>query len=141
MNQIKSKVYYEILTGNILAITPESQGSVEETTKEMDMTIYPELQRKNINDVDFIELEYGAMATTFNNLKSIKINLESKALECAYYSTEELQAIQTQDQTSQDPSTRIADISNYLLDQSDMISNIEDLIIQTELNKITEGMI
>lgn len=34
MNQVKSKAYYDIETGNVLIITGEYQGDVINTTKE-----------------------------------------------------------------------------------------------------------
>lgn len=140
MNQIKAKVYYEVATGNVLTVTSEMSGTVEQTTKEQDMAVYPDLKDKKPEDIDFIELDYGTLASTFNNVKSYSINLETKALNLIYFTAEELQAEQTQAQASQDLNTRVSDISNYLLSQTDMISGIEDQILQTEINKLTEGM-
>ena len=139
--EIKSKVYYEITTGNVIHITPEFIGFVERT-KDQDMSTYVALKDKNINDVDFIELEYGTLLSIFNNLKSFHINLELKSLEYEYYTAEELQAMQSQDQESQILNNRISDISDYLQQQSDnVITDFEDYILQKELNKTLEGMI
>lgn len=141
MKEIKAKIYYEIATGNILTITSEMAGEVEENTKEQDCTIYPQLQDKDINNIDFIELEYGTFASIFTNIKSYKINLETKALECEYYTAEELQAMQNQEQESQVLTNRVNDISDYLNQQSsDTIADFENYILQNEINKITEGM-
>lgn len=140
MNQIKSKVYYEIATGNILTITSEMEGTIEETTKDQDMTIYPELQDKNVNDIDFIELEYGTLASIFQGCKTFKIDLESRALKCEYFTDEELQAIKDQYENDQYQSDRTEGILNYLTEKNDMIPSVEDYIMQAEINKITEGM-
>lgn len=141
MNQVKAKVYYEIATGNVLIVTSESQGSVIETTKEHDMGIYPELKYKNIDEVDFIELEYGALTSTFANLKSYSVNIKTKQLELNHYTLEELEYMKIKYQEDEILNNRINDISNYLLEQQgESLRNFEDLVIQAELNKIMEGM-
>lgn len=141
MAQIKAKVYYELLTGNVLIITPECQGSVLETTKKQDIKIYPELKGKDENEVDFIELEFGTLGSIFNNEKSYYVDIKTKKLKVDYYSNEELQDIKDKYQKSQSLNNRVYDISDYLYQQSkDTISAFENYIIQTELNKTMEGM-
>lgn len=90
MDELKSKVYYLIISGQILLVTSEMSGSIQETTKEQDMTIYPELKDKNISEVDFIELEYGTLASTLKNIKSYSVNLSTKTLDCVYLTQEEI---------------------------------------------------
>lgn len=138
--EVKAKVYYDISNGNILTITPEAQGAVKETTKEEDIELYPALKEYNIKQIEFLELEYGLLSTLFYNLKSYSVNIETKELDLVYYNDSELQAAQDKwDEAAID--VRVNNISKYLLDQqSDVISSFEDFIMQTELNKITEGM-
>lgn len=140
MDKIKSKIYYEISIGNILVITSEKQGiDLEERTKQEDMDIYPQLKDKTIDEVDYIELEYGTLATIFNNsLKSCLVNLETKSLDCVYYTKEELDIIEQQEQLNQVLNNRVSDISQYLSSNKTTVADVEDLIIQTELNKILE---
>lgn len=141
MKQIGAKVYYEIATGNVLITTSECRGSVVETTKEQDMEIYPQLKDKNINEVDFIELEYGTLASTFTNLKSYNVDIKNKQLKVDYYTHDELKIFKEQENQMQSFNNRVLDISDYLKEQqSESISIFEDLIIQTELNKVMEGM-
>ncbi len=141
MKQIGAKVYYEIATGNVLIITSECRGSVVETTKNQDMEIYPQLKVKNIDEVDCIELEYGTLASIFSNLKSYYVDLKTKQLKVDYYTPEELQVFKDKENEIQSFNNRVSDISDYLSDQqSESISIFEDLIIQTELNKVMEGM-
>ena len=138
MNQ--ARIYYLISTGAILVITSECQGCVEKTTKEQDMAIYEQLKDKTVDEIDFIELEYGTLASTFNNVKSYSINLETKTLDVVYLMQEELQVTQTQEQEIQDLNSRISDISTYLTEQNNQsISDIEDYILQSEQNKILNG--
>ena len=141
MKQIGAKVYYEIATGNVLIITSECQGSVIETTKEQDMEIYSELKGKDENEVDFIELEFGILGSIFNNTKSYCVDIKNKKLKVDYYSNEQLQDIKDKYQESQSLNNRVYDISDYLYQQSkDTISDFENYILQTELNKTMEGM-
>ena len=86
---IKAKVYYEKSTGIVLTITPELHGSVKENTKDEDFKFYPTLKDININEVDYIELEYGTLETILNNIKSYKVNIENNQLECVYYTQAE----------------------------------------------------
>lgn len=140
MNHVKAKVYYLISTGEVLTITPECQGSVEPTTKEQDMNLYEQLKTYNIDEVDFTELEYGTLANTFTNAKSYSINLETKKLEVAYYTQEELeemkQKYEQQTQEVQSLNSKISDISEYLNQNTATIADIEDYILQKEQNKI-----
>lgn len=142
MNQISAKVYYEVITGKILVITSEMQGLIETTTKEEDMKTYEQLKSHNIDEVDYIELEYGTLASTFNNAKSYSVNLETKQLEVTYYIPEELNSMQQQNQVAQELNSRISDISTYLSNSSETtIADVENSILEIEKNKIiNEGI-
>lgn len=138
MNKIKSKIYYEINSGNILTITGE--GDIVERTKESDLQFYPELEGRNMDEVDFIELEYGTLAVTFNNAKSYSINLKNKQLEVVHFTEEELNTMRKQNQETQDLNTRVGDISTYLASSDEnTIANIENSILEIEKNKIING--
>lgn len=141
MNQVKSKIYYLVSTGEVLTITSEIQGALEPTTKEYDMTVYPKLKDKDISKINYVELEYGTLETTFNNAKSYKVNIETEQLEVIYYTEEELTAMQQQNQEVQELNTRISDISQYLNSNEMTITDVEDLILKSEQNKITEGVV
>lgn len=140
MNKIKAKIYFLVSTGEVLVITSEMQGSVEPTTKEKDMEDYSQLNDKSIDDIDYIELEYGTLANTFTNSKSYSINLETKSLDVVYFTQEELDAMKIKDQETQDLNSRVSDIAEYLNSNEKTIAAVEDLILQSEQNKILEGM-
>lgn len=141
MNQVGTKIYYSIASGKVLQVTSEMQGCVEPTTKEQDVLTYSTLQNNNIDEIDYIQLEYGTLATTFNNAKSYKVNLETKKLEVDYYTKEELEVIGQQSQEAQALNSRISDISTYLLNSDETtISDIENSLLEIEKNKILEGM-
>lgn len=141
MNQVPSKVYYKISTGDVIIITTECQGDIDTTTKEQDMKSYSALENININDVDFLTIPYGKLSSTFENVKSYLINVETKELELDYYNDEELECMKNEEIQADLLGYRISDISQYLSEQpSESISTIENFIIQTELNKVMEGM-
>jgi len=140
MNQIKAKVYYLISTGEVLIVVSEMQGDIEESTKEQDIEIYPQLKSININEVDYIELDYGTLSNVFNNSKSYKVNIETKKLEVIYYTQEELNAMQQQSQKNEDLNARINDITEYLSNSDETtIADLENSILQKEQNKINNG--
>lgn len=93
MAQIKSKVYYEIATGNVLTITSESEGGVIEKNKNDDMTECEQLKSYNENEVDYIELEYGTSLITCNNAKSFNVDLATKKLQVEYLTQSEIDEI------------------------------------------------
>ena len=45
-NKIGMKVYYDLNSGNVIVITPESAGIVVETTREQDFKLYKALDDK-----------------------------------------------------------------------------------------------
>jgi hypothetical protein len=140
MKQNNARVYYKKSTGEVLVITPECIGTVIETTKEDDIKLYQPLKDRNIDEIDFIELEYGTLENTFNNAKSYKVNLETKQLEVIYYTNEELTSIQVQYQETQDVNLRVSDIASYLSSSdSTTIADIENSILEIEKNKIING--
>lgn len=94
MSQLCAKVYYETSTGKVVLTTSEYNNGTE-TTKEQDMLLYPNLQNKSVDDVDYIELEYGTVQSIFTNLKYYVVNLETKTLECTHYTSGELGAMQS----------------------------------------------
>lgn len=59
-NKIGMKVYYDLQSGNVIVITPESAGIVVETTREQDFKLYKALDDKVPEMVGMIQLEHGA---------------------------------------------------------------------------------
>jgi hypothetical protein len=140
MNQICAKIYYSVINGEVLCTTSEMEGSVESTTKEQDMAIYSQLKDKNIDEVEYLELEYGTLGQIFKNAKSFTVNINNKQLEVIYYTNEELTSMQVQYQEVQDLNSRVSDISTYLLSSdSTTIADIENSILEIEKNKIING--
>jgi hypothetical protein len=140
MNKINSKIYYEKTNGNVLIITSECQGCVEPTTKEEDIQIYDQLKNKNIDDVDYIELEYGTLSKTFSNSKEYKINIDTKKLEITYYTQQEENEINRKNIEEQNILDRINLISQYSNLDKTSIADLEYYILQREKNRIIGGV-
>lgn len=135
---VESKVYYLKETGNVIYVTGEFMGGVIKTTFEDDYNIVEALNQYKIDEIDYIEIKYGTYIKTFQNAKSYYVDLQSKKLKVEYYAIEELE---NQSKEVQDLNTRVSDISDYLKNQqSESITDFEDFIMQTELNKVMEGM-
>lgn len=136
---IGSKVYYNKNTGNVLIFTNERSNDIK-LSKEEEYSIYDQLKKYSIEDIEYIELPYGMLATTLNNAKTYSINLDTKKLEVTYYTEDELNEIQKQEEESQVGSNRVEDIKSYLDNADDTtVSKVEDTILETESNKVIEN--
>lgn len=134
MNKIKAKIYYEKASGNVIYVTSEMLCNMATTTKEQDIKTYPELLNKNIDEIEFIELEYGTLVTTFKNVKSYSI--VNKKLNLVYYTQEELDEIQQEQEVKQAILDRITNISDYASLDNNSIDILENAIIEYETNLI-----
>lgn len=138
MNEIKAKIYYFISTGEILTITPE--GTLRETTKEQDMEIYEQLKDKNIDEIDYIELEYGTLASIFNNVKSYSVDVKTKTLKYEYYTQEELDTKKQKQKEQQIILDRKNTISTYVNLDTTSIEDLEKYFLLREKNKTIGGI-
>ena len=140
MDKLCAKVYYEVATGEVLLRTGEMEGAVVENTKEQDIQAYPELKGKTIEEIDFIELTYGTLIGTFTNVKSYSVNVETKALECVYYTKDDINAQKAEQQAQEALNSSASTIADYMNTDTTSIADIENYILQRETNKITGGM-
>lgn len=140
MNEIKAKVYYLISTGEVLVITSEMNSTIEPTTKEQDLNLHPQLKDKSLDEIDYVELDYGTSESTFNNVKSFKVNTATKQLDCTYFTQEELDAQVQEKINTQITTDRVRAISEYAYANTNNIAILEDAIIQAELNSLLGGI-
>ena len=84
MKQIGRRIFYDILTGNVILDKGELQGSVITTTVEQDITTFVSLSERNRNTFDVLELPYGARAQDFAECNGYRVNVETKELEFSY---------------------------------------------------------
>ena len=141
MINIGAKIYFLIATGEVLVVTKEKQGTdIKRTTTEEDIHEYEQLKDKKVSEIDCIELDFGTLNSTFNNVKYCSVNLKIKQLERIYFTQEELNAMQQQNQEVQNLNSRVSDISTYLNNSDDTtISDVENSILEIEKNKIING--
>lgn len=78
------KIYYELLTGNIIIDTGERQGYVRPTTPEQDIMTYKELYSRVRESFSVVELPFGAYAQDFAECSGYSVNPETKTLMFSY---------------------------------------------------------
>jgi hypothetical protein len=81
---IGKKIYYELLTGDVILITPEKVGGIN-TTKEQDFAMYDVLAVRNPEQVGVIQLEYGQYRRDFELCgNNVRVDLETGELLFSY---------------------------------------------------------
>lgn len=114
--QVKSKVYYDNLTGVVLEITPECEGGVPTFAKGQDMERLDQLKGRNANDIDFIELEFGTMSSILNMSKSCHIDVATKQLKVEYYTQAEIEELNNNNVPLSEAEQLEIDNANLLLE-------------------------
>ena len=89
IKQIGTKIYYCIITGNVIKIIGDCQGYVKETTFDEDLEIYTELKERDINTIGLLQFNYGEYPKLSKNSSGVIVDLETKEL---IFSYEELPA-------------------------------------------------
>lgn len=84
MKQIGTKIYYCLLTGNVIKIIGDCQGYVRETTFDEDIEIYSELKEREKSSIGLLTFEYGEYPKLSQNSTGIMVNLETKELIFSY---------------------------------------------------------
>ena len=82
--QIGTKIYYCLLTGNVIKVMGDCQGYVKETTFNEDIEIYTELKERDINTIGLLQFEYGEYPKLSQNASGVMVDLESKELIFSY---------------------------------------------------------
>ncbi len=84
MNHVGRKLYYDILTGNIITDTGERMGSVVATTIEQDIQVYTALSERNPETIGVIELEYGQYGEDFAACTGYRVDPATEKLMFSY---------------------------------------------------------
>lgn len=84
IKQIGTKIYYCLLTGNVLQIIGDAQGYVKETTFEEDCEIYSELKEREKSSIGLLTFEYGEYPKLSKGSTGVMVNLETKELIFSY---------------------------------------------------------
>ena len=84
VKQIGTKVYYCLLTGNVIKIIGDMMGYVKETSFDEDIEIYTELKERDKENIGFIQFEYGEYPKLSQNATGVMVDLETKELIFSY---------------------------------------------------------
>lgn len=80
MKQIGTKIYYCLLTGNVIKIIGDMQGYVKETSFDEDVEIYTELKEREKDSMGLLTFEYGEYPKLSKDSTGVMVNLETKEL-------------------------------------------------------------
>lgn len=80
MKQIGTKLYYCLLTGNVIKIIGDMQGYVRETTFDEDYEIYTELKEREKSSIGLLTFNYGEYPKLSQGSTGVMVNLKTKEL-------------------------------------------------------------
>ena len=84
IKQIGTKIYYCLLSGNVIKIIGDMQGYVKETSFDEDIEIYTELKERDINTIGLLQFEYGEYPKLSQNSTGVMVDIETKELIFSY---------------------------------------------------------
>lgn len=84
IKQIGTKIYYCLLTGNVIKIIGDMQGYVKETTFDEDYEIYSELKEREKSSIGLLTFNYGEYPKLSKGSTGVMVNLETKELIFSY---------------------------------------------------------
>jgi hypothetical protein len=82
--KIGKKVFYEIVSGNVILDTGERSGAVIATTIDQDIAAFKALSDRNRSTFAYIELAFGAYTQDFAQCNGYRVNPATKAIEFSY---------------------------------------------------------
>ena len=84
IKRIGTKIYYCLLTGNVIQIIGDCKGYVKETTFNEDYEIYAELKEREKSSIGLLQFEYGEYPKLSKGSTGVMVNLETKELIFSY---------------------------------------------------------
>ena len=84
IKQIGTKIYYCLLTGNVIKIIGDMQGYVKESTFNEDIEIYAELKERDKDSIGLLQFKYGEYPKLSKNSTGVMVDLETKELIFSY---------------------------------------------------------
>lgn len=84
MKKIGTKIYYCLLTGNVIKIIGDMQGYVKETTFDEDIEIYTELKERNKSSIGLLAFKYEEYPKLSKGSTGVMVDLETKELIFSY---------------------------------------------------------
>jgi hypothetical protein len=84
MTKIGRRIFYDLLTGNIILDKGEMQGSVVQTTVDQDFFTFLELKQRDKATVGVKELNFGEFSQDFATCNGVRVDLTTKELLFTY---------------------------------------------------------
>ena len=84
IKQIGTKIYYCLLTGNVIKVIGDMMGYVKFTSFDEDIEIYTELKERDINTIELLTFNYGEYPKLSQNASGVMVDLETKELIFSY---------------------------------------------------------
>ena len=84
IKQIGTKIYYCVLTGNVIKIIGDMQGYVKETSFDEDIEIYTELKERNRGSIGLLTFNYSEYPKLSKGSTGVMVDLETKELTFSY---------------------------------------------------------
>ena len=84
IKQIGTKIYYCLLTGNVIKIIGDMMGYVKETSFDDDIEIYTELKERDRDSIGLLQFKYGEYPKLSQGATGVMVNLETKELIFSY---------------------------------------------------------
>ena len=84
IKQIGTKIYYCLLTGNVIKIIGDMMGYVRDTTFDEDYEIYTELKERDKETIGLLQFEYGEYPKLSQDANGVMVDLETKELIFSY---------------------------------------------------------
>ena len=84
IKQIGTKIYYCLVTGNVIKIIGDMQGYVKETSFDEDIEIYTELKERDKETIGLLQFSYGEYPILSKGSTGVMVDLETKELIFSY---------------------------------------------------------
>ena len=122
MMEIGRRIYYDIITGNVILDTGEKCGFVKESSIEQDFESYTILKAYNPETIGVIQLEYGQYAQDFRECNGYRVNPETQQIEFSYPDPDDLEP---QEPIYQKPlSEEVADLKQAIAELTMILGGI-----------------
>ena len=82
--KLGTKIYYCLVSGNIIQIIGDRFGFINETSFEEDINMYTRLNERNRETIGLLQFEYGEYPELSQGSTGAMVNLETKELIFSY---------------------------------------------------------
>ena len=128
MKQIGTKIYYCLITGNVIKIIGDMVGYVRETSFNEDIEIYTELKERDKDSIGLLQFNYGEFLKLSQNSTGVMVDLKTKEL---IFSYEELPTIPQEPTEIELMQEEIKQLKEELTQMQASIASLTSLIATT----------